>query len=97
MIRESRSIKSPIQPLSTPVSGEHATRPIPSVCRRGESDDEKSSACIAESGDRPSPVFLLPKCRSFLSGDRLSIADKARAFPAGNNLGREHSERIRPH
>ena len=52
---------------------------------------------ITETGDRPSPVFPFPKGRPFLSGDRLSMADQTRAFPACHDFGGQRIERIGLH
>ena len=94
LIRESVPVEGAKQPVAAPISREDAAGPIPSVCRRGEADDQQPGAGVSEARDGPPPVLPIPERGPLRAGDLLAISDQARAAAAVDDLGRDSFEGI---
>ena len=87
LIRESRSVKRPVEPLAAAISGKNSAGTIAPVGRRGKADNQKPRVGIAKTRQWFRPVaFPLVTSGRFL-GDRFAPAHQPRAFVArGNRL-----------
>lgn len=85
LIRESRSVKRPVEPVAAAISGKDSAGTIAAVGRRGKADNQKTRVGIAKTRQRFRPIaFPLVASRRFL-GDRFAPAHQPRAFVARDN------------
>ena len=86
LIRETKLVKRPIQPVTGSITCEDSSSAIATVSGRRQANDQKSRADWTEARNRPSPIFPFTKAANFGSGDFLSIDHQPRTAPAIDNL-----------
>jgi hypothetical protein len=74
------------QEVAARITGEDATRPVAPVCRRRKAQDQDPRLRIAETRQRPRPVFLPGEPARRLRGRALPPLDQPRAAPAIDDL-----------
>ena len=73
LVGKSKRMQSLIQPISTAIPCKHASCPVSPVGCRGQTHHENLSLGIPEPGDRPSPIFPIPKPFNLFLGNSLTI------------------------
>src|SRR2546426_2152437 len=82
---KSGSIERAHQPLARTITGEHPPRPVASVRGGCEAEDQEFSVRIPESGKRFAPVLPGSEFPFLDARDTLTVANQARALPAGDD------------
>src|SRR5207248_4108289 len=90
-----RAMQRREEEVTRPVAREHAARTVAAVRGRRQTDEEKTRAWVAETGNRPRPIRVVAVGRPFVARDGLAPRDEARARPAYRDLLRERAQIVR--
>src|SRR3989442_15135156 len=87
LVRKPVPVERLVKPAPALIAGEDTPRPVPSVRRRSEPDDQEPRARIAEPRNRPTPVDLIAEGALLVAGDSLAVPPQPRA-----PLARDHRQ-----
>src|SRR5829696_8927858 len=82
LVGEPRPVHRGEQPVARTVAREDPARPVAAVRRRSQAEHEDARRGVAEAGDRPAPVDLVPERGALLANDALAPLDQPRAAAA---------------
>src|SRR5262249_668647 len=79
-------VQGRVQPVARTITSKEPAGAVAAMRGRRQSTNQHSCVNIAETGQRPAPVFLAAVGSPLLLGHLLAPLHKARAAPTGDNL-----------
>jgi hypothetical protein len=81
LIGESIAVEGFIEPISASISGKNTARPIPTMRRWGQSNNEQAAGRVAKGGNRPAPIDPIAVLLPFHAGDTFSVGHQTGTLP----------------
>lgn len=94
LVGEPRLVHRAVEPVPAAVSGEHPTRAIRAVRRRGEAENQETRRRVAETRHAATPIVVVPESGALFEGDTLAPLDETRTCRALVNIRRKARKRI---
>ena len=94
---EAAGVHGTHQEIAGSIACEHPAGAVGAVCRRGQPDDQHAGLRIAEAGQRPAPVVVVPERRALLFSHASAVGAQPRTAVAGDDAsmkGRDRCEHV---